>query len=198
MQDVIKDISKTENLCVFYAVFACTFVCLRAHLCACVHICVPASTFVCLRAHLYVCVHICLSVCTFRGSGVICNQAKLASLQSFSNHYILPSKHSMLYSPRGLLNTKHKHVNKRAKFKHCFSVMVDMSIKTLAWTNGMKVFKVFSSLEKMSGGSDRNRWLMQIWLVCHWHPVSFKSLSFEKWQYVDTFSGSVCFVGRIQ
>lgn len=79
-----------------------------------------------------------------------------------------------------------------------FSIMVDISIKRLACTNEMKLLKVFSSLEKMSGGSGRNRWLIQMWLVCHWHPVSFKSLSFEKWQYVDTFSGSVCFTDRIQ
>jgi hypothetical protein len=144
-------------VCMHICVPVCTFVCLCAHLCVCVHICVSMCTFVCLCSHLYACVNICMSVCTFRGSGLSCNQAKLTSLQSFSNHYILPCKHSMLYSPRGLLNTKHKNMNKRAKFKNCFSVMVDMCIKGFACTNGMKVFKVFSSLEKMSGGSDRKR-----------------------------------------
>jgi hypothetical protein len=99
-----------------------------------------------------------MSVGTFRGSGAVvavCNQAKPASLQFLSNRYILLSKHSKLYSLRGLFNTNHKDMNK--KFKHCFSITVDMSIKMLACTNGMKVWKVFSSLEKLSGVSGRNR-----------------------------------------
>lgn len=55
-----------------------------------------------------------------------------ASLQSFSNHYIMPSKQSMLYSLRGLVNTNHTDMNKMKTFMHCFAVMVDVFVKRLA------------------------------------------------------------------
>ena len=96
----------------------------------------------------------------------------------------------MLYSLRGLFNTNHTDINKMATFIRYFAVTVDISVKRLARRNEMKMLKLCSSLDKMSGGSGRNSWLIQTWPVCHWHPVCFKSLSFEKWQYCDMFSGA--------